>query len=326
MKALVCTEFGSLEQLAIKNLPSLLPGPGQVLISVKASAINFPDALIVQGLYQAKPPLPFSPGSELSGVVKEIGEGVKDFAVGDRVIALPGSGGFAEECLAPVEKVMLLPPDLDFDIGAAFSLTYGTSLHALKDCGQLKSGETLLVLGAAGGVGSAAVEIGKVLGAYVIAAASSDEKLALCKQVGADATINYSREDMRKRLRDLSGGQGVDMVYDPVGGSYSETALRATGWRGRFLVIGFAAGEIPKIPLNLALLKERSVIGVYWGNWIQHDPIGYQNNVKQLIELLVTGKIRPVISERVSLAEASAAMERMMQRQAKGKIVVLPEA
>lgn len=326
MKALVCTEFGPLEQLAIKDLPSPAPGPGQVLIDVKASAVNFPDALIVQGLYQTKPPRPFSPGLELSGIVKEIGEGVTDIAVGDRVIALPGSGGFAEECLASVEKVTPLPPDLDFDIGAAFSLTYGTSLHALKDCGKLKNGETLLVLGAAGGVGSAAVEIGKVLGARVIAAASSDEKLALCKQLGADETINYGREDMRKRLRDLTSNQGVDVVYDPVGGSYSETALRATAWHGRFLVVGFATGEIPKIALNLALLKERSVIGVYWGNWTQHDPSSYQNNVKQLLDWLATGKIKPVISERVPLVEASAAMTRLIKRQAKGKIVVLPEA
>ncbi len=325
MRALVCTEFGPLEQLAVKDVASPRPGPGQVVIDVKASAINFPDALIVQGLYQVKPPRPFSPGVELSGVVKETGEGVKDIAVGDRVIAFPGSGGFAEECLAPVEKVMPLPPGVDFDVGAAFGLTYNTSLHALKDCGQLRSGETLLVLGAAGGVGSAAVEIGKVMGARVIAAASSDDKLALCKQVGADETINYSREDLRQRLRDIAGDKGVDVVYDPVGGPYSETALRATGWRGRFLVIGFAAGDIPKIPLNLALLKERSVIGVYWGDWTRHDPIGHQHNVEQLVDWLVAGKIKPVISERVSLQDAPAAMARLTQRQAKGKMVVLPE-
>ncbi len=326
MKALVCTEFGPLQKLVLQDIASPRPGPNQVVIDVKASSINFPDALMVQGLYQVKPPLPFSPGLEIAGVVKELGEGVTNVAVGDRVTAFPGWGGFAEECLAPAEKVIPLSPRMDFDLGAAFGLTYCTSLHALQDCARLRGGETLLVLGAAGGVGIAAVEIGKIMGARVIAAASSDDKLALCKQVGADETINYSAADLRQRTLDLTGGKGVDVVYDPVGGPYSETALRATGWGGRLLVVGFAAGEIPKLPLNLVLLKERSLIGVFWGDWTKRDPAGHLRNVKQLTDWFSAGKIKPIISERVSLRDAPAAMVRLTQRQIKGKVVVLPEA
>jgi NADPH:quinone reductase len=322
----MCTELGPLEKLAVQEVAPPRPGPGQVLIDVKASSLNFPDLLMVQGLYQLKPPLPFSPGIEVAGVIQELGEGVRQLAVGDRVAALPGWGGFAEMCLAAAETVTLLSPGVAFDRGAAFGLTYGTTLHALQDCGRLGRGETLLVLGAAGGVGSAAVALGKIMGARVIAAASSDDRLALCKQMGADETIDYSREDLRQRLRDLTGGRGVDVVYDPVGGPYSEAALRATGWRGRLLVIGFASGDIPKIPLNLALLKERAVIGVYWGDWIRQDPDGHRRNTRQLMDWLEAGTIQPAIGEHVPLKDAPAAMRRMMQRQVKGKVVVLPEA
>jgi NADPH2:quinone reductase len=325
MKALMCRAFGPIATLRVEDVPSPTPGPGKVLIDVKAAAINFPDALIVQGLYQSKPELPFSPGSELAGVVAAVGEGVAHLRSGDRVIALVGSGAFAEECLADAHQVLPLPPGMDFDLGAAFVLTYGTSLHALQRIANLRAGETVLVLGAAGGVGIAAIEIAKAMGARVIAAASSADKLALCKQVGADETIDYAREDLRKRVDALTGGKGADVVYDPVGGAYSEIALRATAWRGRFLVIGFAAGEIPKIALNLALLKERAILGVFWGDAMRREPAAHLANMKQLGEWFAGGKVRPVISERIPLAEAAAAIKRLADRQAMGKLVVLPE-
>jgi len=326
MKALLCTELGSLDKLTVQDVPSPRAGPNQVVIDVKASSLNFPDALMVKGMYQTKPPLPFSPGSELAGVVKEVGEGVKGFAVGDRVVGFCGHGGFAEDCVAPADRIMPLPAEMPFDIGAAFGLTYCTSLHGLQESAHLKSGETLLVLGAAGGVGIAAVEIGKIMGARVIAAASTDDKLAACKQAGADDLINYATQDLRQRLKEIVGDKGIDVVYDPVGGPYSEPALRSTAWAGRFLVIGFAAGEIPKIPLNLALLRERSIIGVYWGDWTRHDPAGHARNLKQLIQWIAEGKIKPLISERVSLRDAPAAMQRLTNREVKGKVVILPEA
>jgi NADPH2:quinone reductase len=325
MKALVCTAFGRLEDLTIADVPSPRPRAGQVLVDVKASSINFPDALMVKGLYQVKPPLPFSPGAELSGVVKELGAEVRGFAIGDRVAGVCGWGGFAEECVAAADQLIALPADMDFDVGAAFGLTYFTSLHALQDCAHLKSGETLLVLGAAGGVGIAAIQIAKIIGARVIAAASSDDKLQACKTAGADETINYATENMRERLKELSAGKGIDVVFDPVGGSYSEIALRATSWGGRFLVIGFAAGEIPKIPLNLALLKERSIIGVYWGDWMRHDPVGHSQNVELVVSWIRSGRIKPMLSEHVSLAETPAALARLTERKVTGKIVVLPE-
>jgi NADPH2:quinone reductase len=326
MKALLCTSFGPLEKLAIQEIPKPRPGPGQVLLDVKASSLNFPDALMVQGLYQVKPPLPFSPGTEMAGVVVETGSDVRGFKPGDRVIAIAGWGGFAEECAVDAGRLIPLPDGMDFDMGAAFLFTYETSLHALRDRGRLKAGETLLVLGAAGGVGLAAVEIGKILGARVIAAASSADKLALCKQLGADETIDYVSGNLRDRINELTGRKGVDIVFDPVGGPYTETALRATAWDGRLLVVGFAAGDIPKIPINLALLKERSIVGVYWGQSVKHDPEGHLRNVKQLVEWLAAGKVKPVISERVPLSEAVDAMKRMINRQVKGKVVILPEA
>jgi len=326
MKALLCTEFGPLEKLTIREIPKPSPGPGQVLLDVKASSLNFPDVLMAQGLYQVKPPLPFSPGTEMAGVVVETGVDVQGVKTGDRVIAMPGWGGFAEECAVDAGRLIPLPEGMDFDTGAAFLYTYETSLHALRDRGRLQAGETLLVLGAAGGVGLAAVEIGKAMGARVIAAASSEDKLALCKERGADEAINYVSENLRGCINELTGQRGVDIVFDPVGGSYTETALRAMAWGGRLLVIGFAAGDIPKIPINLALLKERSIIGVYWGESIKHDPEGHARNVKQLVEWLAAGKVNPVISERVPLSEAADAMKRMFNRQVKGKVVVLPES
>ncbi len=325
MKALLCSEYGPPQNLKVQDVPSPQAGPGQVVIDVKAGALNFPDALMVQGLYQARPPLPFTPGAEVAGLIKEVGAGVQGLKAGDRVIAFPGTGGFAEECVAAAEKIMPLPQDMDFATGAALVLTYGTSLHALQDCARLQPGETLLVLGAAGGVGAAAVEIGKALGARVIAAASSGDKLALCRKLGADATIDYATEDLRKRALEQTDGKGVDVVYDPVGGSYTEPALRATAWRGRLLVVGFAAGEIPRIPLNLALLKERALIGVYWGDSVRHDPRGHVSNMKQLMAWFAEGKINPVVSEQFPLARAPEAIQRLLDRQAKGKVVILPE-
>jgi NADPH2:quinone reductase len=326
MKALICAEYGPPQNLSVQEVAAPRPGPGQVLVDVKASALNFPDGLMVQGLYQVKPPLPFTPGAELAGLVKELGAGVQGLAVGDRIIGFPGLGAFAEECVVSAERVMPLPAGMDFASGAALVLTYGTSLHALADCGRLQPGETLLVLGAAGGVGAAAVEIGKAMGARVIAAASSEDKLALCRQLGADATINYSSEDLRKRALELTEGRGIDVVYDPVGGDYTESALRAMAWRGRLLIVGFAAGEIPRIPLNLALLKERQLVGVYWGDSVKHDPRGHVKNMKQLMAWFAEKKIKPAVSEQVALAQAPDAIARILARQVKGKVVILPEA
>jgi len=325
VKALVCREFGPIENLTVEEIDTPRPGPGQVLVEVKASSLNFPDALMVQGLYQVKPPLPFSPGHEIAGVVSKVGEGVAGIAAGDAVIGTPGVGGFAEQCLVAKERLTPLPAGMDFATASAFLLTYCTTLHALEDCGRMRSGESLLVLGAAGGVGTAAIEIGKALGARVIAAASSAEKLALCRDLGADEAIDYLREDLRKRALELTGGKGVDVVYDPVGGPLTEAALRASAWGGRLLVIGFASGEIPAIRLNLALLKERSIVGVYWGEWTRQDPAGQKRNVERLAELFAAGKVKPVVSERIRLAEVPAALVRMQKRQVKGKIVVVPE-
>jgi NADPH2:quinone reductase len=324
MKALVCEAYGPIDTLVVKDIPSPVPGPKQLLIKVKAAAVNFPDALMVQGLYQVKPPLPFTPGAEISGIVEAVGAGVMHYKPGDRIIAMVGQGGFAEECIAEAARTMPLPSGMDFETGAALVLTYGTSLHALKDCGHLKNGETLVVLGAGGGVGISAVEIGKAMGARVIAAASSADKLELCRKVGADETVNYSTENLKDRINELTGGKGADVVYDPVGGSYTEPAMRALAWRGRLLVIGFAAGEIPKIPLNLALLKERSIVGVYWGDSVKHDPAGHLANMHQLHEWFAAGAIRPVVSEHFPLTAAKDAIAKIANRQVKGKIVVLP--
>ncbi len=324
MKALLCREYGPIDRLKVEEIPSPKAGANEVVVEVKASSLNFPDALLVQGLYQVKPPLPFSPGMELAGIVKEVGPGVRGIRAGDRVIGSPGRGGFAQECLVAADRISRLPPGMDFETGSALVLTYCTSLHALKDCGHLQPGESLVVLGAAGGVGSSAIEIGKAMGAKVIAAASSEEKLAFCKSLGADETIDYEKADLRQRILDLTGGKGADVVYDPVGGAHTEAALRATAWRGRLLVIGFASGVIPAVKLNLALLKERSLVGVYWGDWTQHDPEGQRRNVEQLAAWFAEARIKPAVSERVSLYEAPAAMTRLLQRKVKGKVVILP--
>lgn len=323
MKAILCKTYGPPESLVLEEVEPLKPGRGQVVIAVKACGVNFPDTLIIQGKYQFKPPLPFSPGSEVAGVVKEVGAGVKHVKEGDRVIAFTGHGGFAEEVLAQAAQLIPIPKGMDFTTASAFVLTYGTSHYALKDRAQLKPGETLLVLGAAGGVGLAAVEIGKVMGARVIAAASSDEKLEVCKQHGADEGINYTTEDLRERVKELTQGNGVDVVYDPVGGNYSEAALRGMAWGGRFLVIGFTAGEIPRIPLNLTLLKGCSIVGVFWGSFTARDPKRNQEHLQELLTWFVTGKIKPLISATYPLSRAADALNDMMNRKVKGKVVLL---
>jgi NADPH:quinone reductase len=322
MKAVVCKQFGPPDSLCVEDLPSPRAGPGEAVISVKAASLNFPDVLIIQNKYQFKPPLPFSPGSELAGVVKEVGAGVAGFKPGDKVIAFTTFGAFAEEAKTEASRLLPLPEGMDFVTGAAFLLTYGTSDHALRDRAALRAGETLLVLGAAGGVGLAAIEIGKALGARVIACASSEDKLAVCRQHGADATINYASEDLRERIQAITEKRGVDVVYDSVGGPYSEPAFRSLAWRGRLLVVGFAAGEIPKLPLNLALLKGASVVGVFWGDFAKREPKAFAESIRQLGTWYREGKLKPHVSQTMPLEKAAEALKLMAARQVKGKLVL----
>lgn len=324
MKALLCRQYGPPESLSLEDIPTPQPGKDQVLIEVKACGVNFPDTLIIQGLYQFKPPFPFSPGSDVAGVVKAVGEGVKQYKPGDEVFAMTVWGGFAEAILAPAKVVFPKPPQMDYVTAASFLMVYGTSYHALKDRGKLKEGETLLVLGAAGGVGLTAVELGKLMGAKVIAAASTDEKLEVCRQYGADMTINYTTENLKERVKELTDGKGADVVYDPVGGPYSEAALRATAWKGRFLVVGFAAGDIPKIPLNLPLLKGCEIVGVFWGAFAQREMSENMANTMQLIQWFAKGQLKPHIHDTYSLERAPEALRALMERKVKGKVVVVP--
>jgi NADPH2:quinone reductase len=323
MKAVLCNAFGPPESLVIEEVEPLKPGKGQIVISVKACGVNFPDTLIIQGKYQSKPPFPFIPGSEVAGVVKELGEGVDNFKVGREVIAFIGVGGFAEEVIAEPIQLIPMPRNMEFTTASAFVLTYGTSLHALKDRAQLKQGETLLVLGAAGGVGLAAIEIGKVMGARVIAAASSDEKLEVCKLHGANEVINYATEDLRDRIKQLTGGKGIDVAFDPVGGDYSEPVLRSMAWGGRFLVIGFAAGDIPRIPLNLPLLKGYSIVGVFWGSFMEHDPKRGRENIHELITWFTEGKLKPHVSATYPLEHVADALNDLLNRKVTGKAVLV---
>jgi len=323
MKALLCKQYGPPETLVVEEIPALSAQKGQVVITVKACGVNFPDTLIIEGKYQFKPSFPFSPGGEVAGIVKEVGEGVTHLKVGDNVFALTGWGGFAEEVVTSASKAFLMPPRMDYEVAASLMYTYGTSYHALKDRAQLKEGETLLVLGAAGGVGLAAVNLGKIIGAKVIAAASTDEKLALCKEYGADGLINYTKEDLRESLKALTGG-GVDVVYDPVGGDYAEPALRSMNWKGRYLVVGFAAGQIPTIPLNLPLLKGCAITGVFWGAFAEKEPKASFQNVMELLKFYKDGQMKPYIQKRFSLEEAPQALYDMMERRAMGKLVVIP--
>ena len=322
MKAVVCEKYGPPDSLLVKDLPSPRAGAGDVVVSVKAASVNFPDVLIIENKYQFKPPLPFSPGSELSGVIKGVGEGVTGWKAGDRVMAFTTYGAFAEEVKVEATRLARLPAKMSFEEGAAFVLTYGTSDHALRDRAALKAGETLLVLGASGGVGIAAIQIGKALGARVIACASSDEKLAVCREQGADATINYAAEDLRERIKALTEGRGPDVVYDAVGGPYTEPAFRSIAWRGRLLVVGFAAGEIPKLPLNLALLKGASVVGVFWGDFGRREPKQFAESLRQIATWYEQGKLRPHVSAKFPLEKAAEALKLMAARKVKGKVVL----
>jgi NADPH2:quinone reductase len=322
MRAVVCREYGPPEKLVIEERASPEPGAGQVLIAVRAAGVNFPDTLIIDGKYQIKPPLPFSPGSEAAGIVKAIGAGVTTVAPGDHVVALAPFGGYAEELIAGEAQVVPMPPGLDFARAACALTTYGTSWHALVDRAALRAGETLLVLGAAGGVGLAAVELGKQLGARVIAAASSAARLETCRQSGADELIDYSREDLKDRVKALTRGNGVDVVYDPIGGALSETALRVTGWGGRFLVIGFAAGEIPKIPANLVLLKGSAMVGVFWGAWLMREPARARAAHVELLTWIRDGKLAPHLHARYPLVDAARALRDLLERKIHGKAVL----
>lgn len=322
MKAILCQKHGPPSDLVYKEIPSPKPGPKDVLVSVKACSVNFPDTLIIQGKYQFKPALPFSPGSDVAGVIKEVGAEVKGFKVGDEVFGFVAHGGFAEEVVMQYRQVFPKLPNMDYPIAASFMMAYGTSYYALKDRAKLQEGETLVVLGASGGVGLAAVELGKKMGAKVIACASTDEKLELCKSYGADHVINYSKEDLKTRIKELTEGKGANVVYDPVGGDYSEAALRATAWEGRYLVVGFAAGDIPKIPLNLTLLKGCQVVGVFWGSFAIRNPKANMQNSIELMSMFSEGKIKPHIHKMYPLEEAAKALEEMMDRQVKGKVVI----
>jgi NADPH2:quinone reductase len=324
MKAVLCKAFGPPDSLVVEEVPSPQAGPGEVIVAVKAASVNFPDVLIIQNKYQLKPPLPFSPGSEVAGIVKAVGDDVTHVKAGDRVMAIIGYGAFAEEVKVERDRVLSLPDGMDFESAAAFGLTYATSDHALVDRGALKAAETLLVLGAAGGVGIAAIEIGRALGARVIACASTDDKLAVCRAHGADETINYATEHLRERIKALTGGNGPDVICDSVGGAYTEPALRSIAWRGRLLVVGFAAGEIPKIPLNLTLLKGASIVGVFWGQFMMRDPGAAYAQFRQLLAWVAEGKLKPHVHAALPLERAGEAMRILLDRKVHGKIVLTP--
>ena len=324
MKAIQCVQWGGPEKLQLSECPLPSPAAGEVRIRVDAAGVNFPDALIIQKKYQLQPPLPFTPGTEVAGTVDAVGEGVGRLKAGDRVVAFVGIGGFAEYVCAAQAQVAPMPPGVDAAVAAGFTLTYATSQHALVERGQLKAGETLLVLGAGGGVGLAAVELGKLAGARVIAAASSPEKLDAARRAGADELIDYSQADLREAVKAMTDGRGVDVVYDPVGGQYTAAALRTLGWRGRLLVIGFAAGDIPQIPANLLLLKEVSAVGVYWGEFAKRDPSGNRRLLAQLSGWLAEGRLRPLVSREYPLAETPQALQDLLARRAVGKLVIRP--
>jgi NADPH2:quinone reductase len=330
MRAVLCKEFGPPETLVVEDIPSPEAQAGQVVVDVHAAAVNFPDVLIIENKYQFKPPLPFSPGGEVAGIVSSLGEGVTRLKVGDRVIGSCGHGGYVEEIALDQNSCIPVPDEMDLETASALVLTYGTSYHALKDRADIQPGEKLLVMGAAGGVGLAAVELGKAMGAYVIAAASSEEKLEVCRQHGADATILYPSGDMDRaqqkafseQIKELAGGEGADVVYDPVGGAYAEPALRATTWEGRYLVVGFAAGDIPQVPLNLALLKGCQIVGVFWGSFTFREPERNKENLRVLMEYYKAGTIKPHISGRFPLEKAADALNEMAGRKVMGKVIL----
>ncbi len=330
MKALQCVELGMPDKLQINEVPDPEILPGHVLINNKAGSVNFPDVLMIQGLYQFQPELPFTPGGESSGTVEAVAEDVKNLKVGDRVFAMTGLGAFAEKIVVPETAAVKIPDSMSFETAAALPMTYGTSLYALKQRADLKEGETLLVLGAAGGVGLATVELGKAMGAKVIAAASTEEKINLCKNHGADEAFIYpsgkldrdQQKELSSKIKELTGGIGANVVYDPIGDSYSEPCIRATAWDGRYLVIGFAAGEIPKIPINLALLKGMKIVGVFWGAWVGMFPEENKKNFEELFKLHSDGKINPEVSDSFSLDDGAQAIAHLKDRKAKGKVII----
>lgn len=323
MKAVVCSEHGMADKLTLaQDWPEPEPGDHDVLIEIRAGGLNFPDVLMIQGKYQSQPEMPFIPGGECAGDVLAVGAKVTRFKPGDKVVTMGGTGAFAERVAANEMLVFPMPEGLSYEQAAGVAITYFTSHYALKQRANLQPGETLLVLGAAGGVGSTAVELGKLLGARVIAAASSEEKLDLCRKLGADECINYTTQDLRERLKELTGGKGVDVVYDPVGGDYSEAAIRSMAWNGRFLVIGFASGPIPKIPLNLALLKGVSLVGVFWGRFTMEEPAVNLANIEELWALFAEGKLNPVVTDVFPLEQYEDAFNCMIERRARGKVII----
>lgn len=324
MKALLCTRYGTPDDLTLTDIPDPAPEPGEAVVRIHSAALNFFDTLIVAGKYQVKPDMPFSPGAEFSGTVESLGEGVTSLKAGDRVLGYVGYGAAREKIALSAERLVKLPDGLDFDHAAGLCVTYGTTLYALKDRAKMKPGETLAVLGASGGVGLAAVELGKLMGARVIACASSAEKIAFAKKHGADEGIDYGSEDLKQALRRVTDGRGVDVIYDPVGGAYTEAALRSIAWEGRLLVIGFAAGEIPKLPLNLTLLKSCDVVGVFWGAFTQRDPAGHRANTEQLMRWCLEGKLSSHVHAVYPLSEATAALKAITARQVMGKVILRP--
>ena len=322
MRALVCEKYGPVKDLRVKEIEAPKPGSKDVLIQVQSAAVNFPDTLIVQGLYQMKPEVPFVPGSDMAGIVIEVGEDVKHLKVGDEVLGFNRTGAFAERAVVPAAACVPKPAGMDFSTAASFLMAYGTSFHALKDRAKIQQGETLLILGASGGVGLAAIELGKQMGAKVIAAASTVEKLAICKEHGADEVVNYSEEDLKSRIKELTNGKGVDVIYDPVGGQYSEPALRRMAWNGRYLVVGFTTGTIPKIPLNLALLKGCAITGVFWGRFAMEEPKENAKNIMTLMGLFTSGKLNPHIHAKYPLQNALEALQEILDRKVSGKVLI----
>jgi NADPH2:quinone reductase len=324
MKAILCTHFGTADELELADIPRPVAGPGEAVVQIKAAALNFFDTLIIAGKYQHKPPFPFSPASEFAGIVESVGAGVTDIAPGDRVMGSTGWGAARETIAANTKHLVKIPASLDFERASGLTVTYATTLYGLRERGHLKPGETLVVLGASGGTGLAAIEIGKIMGARVIACASSDEKLAFARSHGADEAVNYASEDLRGALKRLGGERGVDMVYDPVGGPYAEPAVRALGWEGRYLVVGFAAGEIPKLPLNLVLLKSCDIRGVLWGAWVTRDPQGQRALMTDIVRWCAEGKLSAHVHAVYPLAEIATALKAIADRKVMGKIVLRP--
>jgi len=322
MKALVCKEYGPADRLVIEDRPDPAPDAGEVRVGIRAAGINFVDALSIAGQYQVKTPLPFIPGSEAAGIVQAVGEGVERVKPGDRVMITPQTGAFAEKCVVSEQRCLPLPTKLNFEQGAGFCITYATGYHALQQGAALRAGETLLILGAAGGSGVAAIEIGKALGATVIAAASSEQKLEFARQAGADHTVDYSTASLRDAVKEITGDKGVDVVFDPVGGELAQMALRSLAWHGRYLVIGFAGGDIQRFPANIALLKEASIIGVWWGAWAQHHPGESLQNMRKLDALVSAGKLKPRVTESYPLERYRDAFAAITGRRARGKVIL----